>query len=154
METLKYTVIKNDEQYFKYCDIVWALVKTKNITPQLQDEIDLLDVLIDKYDDEHWKIDDHDPVELLKSMMEGHNLKAIDLSSFLGVSKGYISEILNYKKGFSKEIVRKLADRFKLRQEAFNRPYKLKGNKTAIKKGAKSNQKRKTRLKSYKRVSH
>jgi HTH-type transcriptional regulator/antitoxin HigA len=36
-----------------------------------------------------------------------------------------MSEILHYRKGLSKEIIRKLADRFKVRQEAFNRPYKL-----------------------------
>jgi Predicted transcription regulator containing HTH domain len=43
----------------------------------------------------------------------------------LNVSKGYVSDILNYKKGLSKDVIRKLADRFKVSQEAFNRPYKL-----------------------------
>ena len=33
--------------------------------------------------------------------------------------------MLNYKKGLSKQVIRKLADHFKVRQEAFNRPYKL-----------------------------
>jgi HTH-type transcriptional regulator / antitoxin HigA len=32
---------------------------------------------------------------------------------------------LNYKKGLSKEVIRTLAAHFKLSQEAFNRPYKL-----------------------------
>jgi len=32
---------------------------------------------------------------------------------------------LHYKKGMSKEVIRKLAERFAMRQEAFNRPYKL-----------------------------
>src|SRR5690348_13339943 len=102
METLKYTVIKNDQQYYKYCDILWDLATMEERTPQIQDEIDLLDVLIDKYDDSHpVQFGELDPVELLKSFMEDHELKAKDLSEFLGVSKGYISEILNYKKGFS-----------------------------------------------------
>ena len=43
----------------------------------------------------------------------------------LGVSKSFISEILHYKKGFSKESIRKLAEYFKVKQELFNRPYKL-----------------------------
>jgi HTH-type transcriptional regulator/antitoxin HigA len=46
--------------------------------------------------------------------------------NILGVSKGLISDILNYKKGLSKEIIRTLSNYFKLSQEAFNRPYKLK----------------------------
>lgn len=58
--------------------------------------------------------------------MEEHNLRAIDLANFLQVSKGYVSDILNYKKGFSKTVTRKLAERFRMQQSAFNRPYKLK----------------------------
>jgi len=41
------------------------------------------------------------------------------------VSKGLVSDILNYKKGLSKEIIRKLSDTFKLSQETFNRHYDL-----------------------------
>jgi HTH-type transcriptional regulator/antitoxin HigA len=33
--------------------------------------------------------------------------------------------MLNYKKGLSKETIRILSERFKLNQEAFNRPYEL-----------------------------
>jgi HTH-type transcriptional regulator/antitoxin HigA len=36
---------------------------------------------------------------LLHSFMEDHQLKSKDLVEILGVSKGYISEILHYKKG-------------------------------------------------------
>lgn len=47
------------------------------------------------------------------------------MTVILGIGKGYVSDILNYKKGLSKDVIRKLADHFKVRQEAFNRPYKL-----------------------------
>jgi HTH-type transcriptional regulator/antitoxin HigA len=58
--------------------------------------------------------------------MTDHHMKAKDLADLLGMSKGYVSDILHYKKGLSKEVIRKLAERFKVSQEAFNRPYKLK----------------------------
>jgi len=57
--------------------------------------------------------------------MTEHNLKAKDLVELLGVSKGYVPDILNYKKGLSIDIIRKLATYFKVSQEAFNQPYKL-----------------------------
>jgi HTH-type transcriptional regulator/antitoxin HigA len=57
--------------------------------------------------------------------MEDHNMKAKDMVDILEISKGYVSDILNYKKGLSKDVIRKLADHFKLSQEAFNRSYKL-----------------------------
>jgi hypothetical protein len=66
-----------------------------------------------------------DPIRLLVSFMDDHKLKPKDLVDLLKVSKGYISEILHYKKGLSKEVTRKLPDHFKVAQEAFNRPYEL-----------------------------
>jgi len=62
---------------------------------------------------------------LLHSLMDEHNVKAKDLVDILDISKGYVSDILNYKKGLSKEVIRKLAEHFKVTQESFNRPYKL-----------------------------
>ncbi len=57
--------------------------------------------------------------------MDEHNMKAKDIVDILDISKGYVSDILNYKKGLSKDVIRKLAEHFKLSQEAFNRPYKV-----------------------------
>ena len=50
----------------------------------------------------------------------------MNLVDILDLSKGTISKILNYPKGLSKDTIRKLSDFFKVSQEAFNRPYKLK----------------------------
>ena len=86
---------------------------------------DLLTVLIEKWDAEHNTFDKLDPIRLLQSFMQDHKLKSKDLVEILGVSKGYVSEILHYKKGLSKEVIRRLAEYFKVSQEAFNRPYKL-----------------------------
>ncbi len=123
METLKYTIIKTEEQYKEYCAKLETLIYQENqIT---QDEIDLLTLLIEKWDNENNTLMELSPIELLKSLMADHELKSKDLVKILGLSKGTISKILNYQKGLSKETIRKLSDYFKLSQEAFNRPYKL-----------------------------
>jgi HTH-type transcriptional regulator/antitoxin HigA len=57
--------------------------------------------------------------------MEEHNMKASDLANLLNVSAGLVSDMLNYKKGLSKDTIRILSQQFKLNQEAFNRPYEL-----------------------------
>jgi HTH-type transcriptional regulator/antitoxin HigA len=124
---LKYTIIKNRNQYDKYCDQLESLLMQKN-DALLQDEIDLITLLIEKYDEEQNPIKETDPITLLRSFMKDHNLKPQDMTQILGIGKGYVSDILNYKKGLSKEVIRKLADHFKVRQEAFNRPYKLKSS--------------------------
>jgi HTH-type transcriptional regulator/antitoxin HigA len=126
METLKYKIIKSKLQYTQYCKQLETLLDSGSKSKATKDEIDLLTLLIEKYDDEHNTFVEVDPIRLLHSFMSDHNLKAKDLVDILDISKGYVSDILNYKKGLSKDVIRKLAERFKVNQEAFNRPYKLK----------------------------
>ena len=125
METLQYKIIKTNAQYNRYCDTLEALVDSGKKTKAVQDEIELLTLLIEKYDADHNTFDDADPIELLKSLMKDHKMKAVDLAKLLNVSEGLVSDILHYKKGLSKETIRILSERFKLNQEAFNRPYEL-----------------------------
>lgn len=123
MKALKYTVIKTDEQYKAYCKILEKLLENNN--EAAADEIDLLTLLIEKWDEENTSFNELTPIELLKSLMEENNLKAVDLANILELSKGTVSRILNYQKGLSKETIRKLSEYFNMNQEAFNRPYKL-----------------------------
>ncbi len=125
MKTLLYKVIKTDKQYCQYCDKLEELVNSGKKTIGVQDEIELLSLLIEVYDEQHTSFDDADPITLLKSLMKEHKMKAIDLSRLLNVSEGLVSDMLNYKKGLSKETIRILSEKFKLNQEAFNRPYQL-----------------------------
>jgi len=125
MATLKYTVIKSKMQYQEYTDILEELVFSDQKDKNTKEEIALLTLLVEKWDEEHNTFNDLDPVKLLHSLMKERNIKAKDLVPLLEVSKGYVSDILNYKKGFSKDVIRKLSAHFKVRQEAFNRPYKL-----------------------------
>jgi len=125
---LKYKVIKSDRQYNQYCRMLQQLIEQPS-GPGKRDEIELLTVLIHQYDEVQDELGELDPIQLLKSFMQDHQMNASNLVDILGISKGYVSDILNYKKGLSKEVIRKLALRFKVRQEAFNRPYKLENSK-------------------------
>ena len=122
---LKYTVIKNREQYDEYCSILEDLVDMDSDDESIVDEIDLLTALIETYDREHTIFNELDPVELLSSLMAVRNMKATELAQHLNTSRGNLSDILNYKRALSKDMIRKLASLFKLSQEAFNRQYKL-----------------------------
>jgi HTH-type transcriptional regulator/antitoxin HigA len=125
MATLKYRVITSKAQYKEYSNILEDLVFSGSKDRNTKDEIALLTLLIEKWDADHNSFDDVDPIHLLRSLMNDHKMKSKDLVTLLDVSKGYVSDILNYKKGLSKDVIRKLANHFKVSQEAFNRPYKL-----------------------------
>ncbi len=125
MATLKYKVITSKAQYKEYSNTLEELVFSGSKDRNTKDEIALITLLIEKWDVEHNTFDDLDPIRLLHTLMDDHNMKAKNLVQLLGISKGYVSDILNYKKGLSKDVIRKLAEHFKVSQEAFNRPYKL-----------------------------
>lgn len=125
MATLKYKVITAKSQYAEYTRMLEELVFSDAKDRNTKDEIALLTLLIEKWDADHNSFEEVDPVRLIHSLMQDHNLKAKDLVEILNISKGYVSDILNYKKGLSKDVIRKLAEHFKVSQEAFNRPYKL-----------------------------
>lgn len=143
METLVYKIIKTKSQYHKYCDKLELLLDLSKKSKDTIDEIELLHLLIDKYDVEHNNFEDLNPIELLKALMKENNMKAVELSTLLNVSEGLVSDMLNFKKGLSKETIRILSERFKMNQAAFNRPYELSLPSTIINKGSKRVSKRK-----------
>lgn len=120
LSTLNYTVIHTARQYNRYCKRLEALVFGPSKNKQIKDEIELLTLLIEHYDEERRALQKKDPIALLKSLMKEHRLRAVDLASILDVGENLVSEILNRKKGLSKRSIRILSDHFKVRQEAFN----------------------------------
>jgi HTH-type transcriptional regulator/antitoxin HigA len=126
MEAMKYTIIKSVTQYNEYCVMLEQLLAGNDQSTASFDQIELLTLLIERWDSKNDTFNDVDPIELIHSLMLNHKLKAKDLTEILGVSKGLVSDILNYKKGLSKDIIRSLSAYFKVSQEAFNRPYRLK----------------------------
>jgi HTH-type transcriptional regulator / antitoxin HigA len=125
MEAPPYKVIKSLKQYKEYCKILEDLVMIKRKTQACQDNVDLLTLLIEKWDEEHNTFSDADPVSVLGFLMRENKLKSVDLAGELEISKSLISDILHYRRGLSREVIRKLASRFKVSQELFNKPYKL-----------------------------
>lgn len=119
-----YRIIKSKKQYQEYCTIVMDLA-SKKPTKEIEGEMELIELLLDKWEKENLKSKDMDPIELLKSLMENHNMDRNQLLDILNISKPALSQILNYKKGLSKNVIRILSEHFRVSQEAFNRPYRI-----------------------------
>jgi HTH-type transcriptional regulator/antitoxin HigA len=122
------TIIRSENQYLNYCDELEKLSKeySKNPNQNLLDLIDTITLLIENYDESNSTFEESEPIQLLKFLMQENNLNQKELAETLEISKGHLSDILNYKKGLSKNMIRSLSERFKMQQSAFNRPYELK----------------------------
>ena len=125
---MKYKKISSLTEYNDYCNRHELLVADsfdKNI-----DEIELLEILIDEYDNRETPFKrEMNPVELLGSILEEEQISKSELARELGTSRQLMSDILRYRRNISKEMVMKLSTYFKMRPEAFSRPYQLKNYK-------------------------
>lgn len=71
------------------------------------DEAEILSLLIENYENEHYPIMPPDPIEAIKIRMEELNLRQKDLVGIIG-GKSRVSEILNRKKKLTVDMIREL----------------------------------------------
>lgn len=128
------TIIKDEKQYYAYCDELEKLAENENNSEAIDDRIEHLLLLIEAYDKKNNIVPELNPVEYLKLLMSIKGVKNKDLEKALGINKTTLSHILNYRRGFSKNSIRLLANYFKVSQDAFNRKYELKNFKRKSKK--------------------
>lgn len=114
VSTLKYTVIKNEVQYDLYCSILEKLLQQKKKLKQIQEEIELLTLLIEKFDEERHLFHQSSVPEILHSLLAEHQLKSKELAQILGVSEGLVSDMRSGKKPISKKNIQILSKHFKI----------------------------------------
>ena len=71
------------------------------------DELEVLGMLIDNYEQKHFPIEYPDPIEAIKFRMEQMGYTQKDLAKIVGL-KSRASEILNRKRKLTLEMIRKL----------------------------------------------
>ena len=116
-------IIKTEQQYNL------ALKRLEEIfdsTPNTKEgkEAELLSLLIENYEDEHYKIDLPDPIIAIRIRMEELNLKQKDLVGIVG-SKGIVSEVLNRKRQLTVKMIRRLSKRLNLTPSILIQEYEL-----------------------------
>ena len=103
---MKLKPIKNDRELnraLKRIDELWG---AKSGTPK-GDELDVLMLLVEKYEDEQYAIPVSDPIEAIKFLMEQNSLSRKDLEPYIGAS-GRVSEVLNRKRNLTLVMIKKL----------------------------------------------
>ena len=102
--TLK--LLKTKKDYQNALDRLEVIFDAKPGTSQ-GDELEVLGILIDKYEQEHYPIDFPDPIEAIKFRMEQLGYNQSDLANVVGL-KSRASEILNKKRKLTLDMIRSL----------------------------------------------
>jgi HTH-type transcriptional regulator/antitoxin HigA len=89
------------------------------------DELEILSILIDNYEDKYFSIDLPDPVEAIKFRMEQIGYTQKDLVGVIG-AKSKVSEILNRKRKLSLPVIRKLNHTLNIPSDILIKEYSVK----------------------------
>lgn len=111
-------LIRNDEELAEYTDELFKLTAKEETTPEEDEAIDLLTLLIEHYEAERYSIPKADPVTVLRFLMESHHLSQKDLSRELGV-ESTVSLVLKKKRRLNVNHIEKLSKRFKVSPAVF-----------------------------------
>jgi HTH-type transcriptional regulator/antitoxin HigA len=113
---MKIKVIKNEEEYNLALNRLDKIFDAPLDTPE-GDEAELLAILIEKFEDDHYPIETPDPIEAIKFRMEQMDMNNKDLAEIIGY-KSRVSEIFNRRRKLTLKMIRNL-------HEKMNIPYEL-----------------------------
>jgi HTH-type transcriptional regulator/antitoxin HigA len=114
--------IKIEKDYLESLKRLEVIFDAKKGSPE-GDELEILSILIEKYENEKFPIGFPDPIEAIKFRMEQMGYNQTDLAKVVGL-KSRASEILNKKRKLTLEMIRQLHDRFKIPTEVLIQAYK------------------------------
>lgn len=88
------------------------------------DEAEILSLLIENYENEHYPIEAPDPIEAIKIRMEELNMRQKDLVGIIG-GKSRVSEVLNRKKRLTVDMIRELEKTLQISASVLVNNYEL-----------------------------
>lgn len=89
------------------------------------DRLEVLTLLIEAYEREHYPIANPDPIDFLQHVMEARELTRKDLEPFIG-SRARVAEVLNRVRPLTLDMIRKLAEGLELPADVLIRGYRVK----------------------------
>jgi HTH-type transcriptional regulator/antitoxin HigA len=111
-------VIQNDAELRAYTKALFQLTALGNPSPSEQQAIELLTLLVDRYEEERYPIPASDPVSVVRFLIEHGGLTQRDLVPQFG-SESAVSMFLSGQRNLTLEQVRKLCARFNLTADVF-----------------------------------
>ncbi|MBN1952046.1 MAG: helix-turn-helix domain-containing protein [Bacteroidales bacterium] len=101
-------ILKTEQEYNEACERIYSLINSSeneidSDSPE-GEEIELLSLLVEKYEQEHHQMEAPDPIEAIRFRMEQMNLKQADIAPLFG-GKTRVSEVLNGKRTLTLKMI-------------------------------------------------
>lgn len=111
-------LIHNERELEAYTDALFELTVLKRPSASEREAIELLTLLIERYEREHYQIPAADPISLVRFLLANEGLSQRDLITEFG-SESSVSMFLGGRRKLNLAQVRRLSARFKLPADVF-----------------------------------
>jgi len=111
-------LIHNDAELAEYTDALFELTAKANPTPEEEEAIELMALLVERYEAERFPIPEAEPVDVLKFLLDRNALSQRDIAAELG-SESTVSLILSGKRQLNREHIAKLSEHFNVSPAVF-----------------------------------
>ena len=118
---MKIKPIKTKKDYQQALERLDVIFDAGKGTPE-GDELEILSILIQQYENEKFPIDLPDPIEAIKFRMEQLGYTQTDLAKVVGL-KSRASEILNKKRKLSLEMIRQIHEKLNIPTDVLIQAY-------------------------------
>ena len=106
--------IKSDEHLAEAQRTIDRLLARESLDAGAETYLDALSDLVGSYEDEHHDIAPASDGDMLRHLMDAKGVSQLQLSRDTGLPKSSISEVLSGRKNFSRQMIRKLAEYFRV----------------------------------------
>lgn len=112
-------VIRTEKENEAYTEVLYELDRrSKSLTAAEKELAELLTLLIEDFEEKRYRLPRAKPLEVLRFLMEQHNLLQKDLADVFG-TRSIVSEVLSGKRDLNKDHIERLSARFHVSPELF-----------------------------------
>ncbi|MGA3323044.1 MAG: helix-turn-helix domain-containing protein [Terriglobia bacterium] len=111
-------LIRSDEELAEYTEALFKLTAKSHPTREEEEAIDLLTLLIERYEAERYPVPDANAIEVLRFLLRQNGLSQKDISTELG-SESTVSLVLSGKRRLNRDHIARLSRRFHVSPSVF-----------------------------------
>ena len=115
--------LKTETDYKEALAEIDGIFDAEPNTPEA-DRLDILALLVEAYEEQHYPVPSPDPVAALEYYMDSRGLTRRDLEPYLG-SRARVAEVLNRKRSLSIDMIRRLHQGLGISADILIQPYLL-----------------------------
>jgi HTH-type transcriptional regulator/antitoxin HigA len=111
-------IIHSDDELAEYTAALFDLTAKSDPTPEEEEAIELLTLLVDRYETQRYPLPDVEPAEMLRFLLDQNGLSQRDVAAELG-SESTVSLVLSGRRPLNRDHIARLSERFHVSPAVF-----------------------------------